>query len=205
MFTGIIEKKGIIHDIKIKHDMNNHIDGCYLRISEPSIQKAVKLGDSLAVNGVCLTIVDITDKYVEVDVMNETLNKTTIGSLKPNDEVNLEKALTLQDPLGGHLVLGHVDGLGKIISITEDGISKVFRFTTNSEILNLIAYKACIAIDGISLTVSALGEDYFEISAIPFTLQETVLGNKQVNDMVNLENDCMARYIFRYEQVKQGA
>lgn len=192
MFTGIIKKVGKVTNVVELEKASR------LTISQKEIINDLHLGDSVAINGVCLTVVELHDESFEVDLMKETLDLTTFSKVSKDSLVNLEPALRLNDAIGGHLLLGHVDGIGEIIDIKQEGNSKVYSFKTTKSILDLISYKACIAIDGVSLTVSAITDKYFEVSLIPYTLSETILGLKQIGDFVNLENDYFARYIFKW-------
>ena len=157
----------------------------------------LKIGDSVAVNGVCLTVVRLGDASFTADVMPETVRLTNIGLLHAGDRVNLERTLRLCDGLDGHIVSGHVEGLGTIASRRPDGIAMVVTITTPPELLKYIIKKGSIAIDGISLTVTEVTEMSFSVSLIPHTANETTLGFKDVGDRVNLETDIIAKYVER--------
>ena len=157
----------------------------------------VKTGDSIAVDGACLTVVEFTGHSFTVDIMPETYDRTTLSARKPGDAVNLERTLRLGDRLGGHIVSGHVEGLGVIASRRPKGIAMVVTIATPPELLKYIIKKGSIAIDGISLTVTEVTETSFSVSLIPHTAKETTLGFKDVGDSVNLETDIIGKYVER--------
>lgn len=165
----------------------------------------VALGDSIAVNGVCLTAIQLGDDYFVADVSRESLSLTSLGNLSTGSPVNLEKALTLQDHLGGHLVSGHVDGLGVIEARRHDGRSEWFRIRAPEELAKYIAAKGSITIDGVSLTVNRVDGCDFEINIVPHTLQETIIGHYQAGTRINLEVDLLARYLERLLQGDKAA
>jgi len=195
MFTGIIQAIGTIADMQAKGgDIALAINTAKLDLSD------VALGDSIAVNGVCLTAIALTESGFTADVSRETLALTSLGSLSKGSEVNLEKALTLQTRLGGHLVSGHVDGLGEVKSRQNDGRSERFVITAPDDISRYIATKGSITIDGVSLTVNAVNGSDFEINIVPHTIQETIIEHYKVGTKVNLEVDIIARYLERLIQ-----
>jgi riboflavin synthase len=157
----------------------------------------VRLGDSIAVSGVCLTVIDFTTQEFSADVSNETLSRTTLGGLKPGARVNLEKALTPTTRLGGHLVSGHVDGVGKVLERTHDARSVRFRIEAPAALAKYIARKGSICVDGVSLTVNAVMGAVFELNIVPHTLAETTLDEYAAGRRVNLEVDLIARYLER--------
>ena len=192
MFTGIIEELGTIGRIV------PHASGARLEIGASMVLEDVRLGDSISVNGCCLTVVAIGANSYEVDVVEESLRVTSLGELHPGDRVNLERSVRLADRLGGHLVQGHVDGVGRLVGRdTQDDGSLMLRFDAPTEVLQYMVYKGSIAVDGISLTVAALDERSFSIAVIPHTQAVTTLGFRQVGDTVNLETDVLARYVER--------
>jgi len=192
MFTGIIQSIGHLQSIE-----KNQTD-CRLRIQVGALDMStVVLGDSIAVNGVCLTAIQFDDNGFSADVSNETLSKTTLGNLKVQEKVNLEKALTLSTPLGGHLVSGHVDGVGTIVKRYSDGKSERFEIEAPAELAKYIAQKGSICVDGISLTVNAVSGAVFELNIVPHTLEKTTMGRYQAGERVNLEVDLLARYMER--------
>ena len=195
MFTGIIQAIGTIADMQAKGgDIALAINTAKLDLSD------VALGDSIAVNGVCLTAIALTESGFTADVSRETLSLTSLGTLSKGSEVNLEKALTLQTRLGGHLVSGHVDGLGEVKSRQNDGRSERFVITAPDDISRYIAMKGSITIDGVSLTVNAVNGSDFEINIVPHTIQETIIEHYQIGTKVNLEVDVIARYLERLIQ-----
>lgn len=192
MFTGIIQAIGGVQALERRGgDLRLRIDTGGLDLSD------VALGDSIAVNGVCLTVVKLPGNGFAADVSNETLALTSLGQLKPGSRVNLEKALTLQTRLGGHLVSGHVDGLGEVIERRDDARSVRFRIRAPGELARYIAHKGSITVDGISLTVNAVEGDTFDLNIVPHTLQETIMSEYQPGRRVNLEVDLVARYLER--------
>ncbi len=202
MFTGIIESEGSIEKIlPIGGDVKITISTGKMDMSD------VKIGDSISCNGVCLTAVELTDSSYVADVSSETLKVTTLGELTVGSLVNLEKALRLQDRLGGHLVSGHVDGLGKVVTIEQDARSWHYQFEAPLEICKYIAEKGSICINGISLTVNEVQGCVFGVNIVPHTRQETTIKTLQLGSKVNLEVDLLARYIERMltaPQTKNG-
>ena len=192
MFTGIIEAVGTIARMEPKGgDMRLRIQTGKLNLGD------VKLGDSIAVNGVCLTVIELPGDGFWADVSVETLNHTSFQQLKTGSPVNLEKALTPQTRLGGHLVSGHVDGLGEIVSRHEDARSTHFKVKAPDELARYIAHKGSICVDGISLTVNAVSGAVFDLNIVPHTAVETTVNNWQPGVKVNLEVDVIARYLER--------
>lgn len=189
MFTGIVEEVG-----KIKKIERNTVSA-RLSIEADKVLQEVKEGDSIAVNGICLTVTSFTKNSFTADVMHETMNRTTLGKLKENSPVNLERALSVMGRLGGHMVSGHIDGRGKIVGIEKDDNAVLFTIETTEKILRYIVEKGSIAINGISLTVARVDRKNFTVSVIPHTLRVTSLGSFQRGDEVNLENDIVGKYI----------
>ncbi|MGK0272232.1 MAG: riboflavin synthase [Cocleimonas sp.] len=195
MFTGIIQAIGTLNDLQPKGgDMALVVNTGKLDMSD------VQLGDSIAVNGVCLTAVNFSASSFTADVSRETLSLTSLGGLSKGSPVNLEKALTLQTRLGGHLVSGHVDGLGEVVARRNDGRSEWFNIKAPDVLAKYIAAKGSITLDGVSLTVNRVDGVYFEINIVPHTLQETVIGHYQSGTKINLEVDVIARYLERLLQ-----
>lgn len=192
MFTGLVEEIGTIK--KIKAGNRSYQFG----ISAKKVLEETQLGDSICTNGACLTVVEITSDSFTVDIMSETVAKTNFSHLKIGSQVNLERAMRLNDRIGGHLVSGHIDGIGSIKSIIKDDIAWRISIETPSEILSQMMDKGSIAIDGISLTIVKVEKTAFEVSIIPHTAQETTLLSKKVNDTVNLETDMIGKYVFRF-------
>ena len=192
MFTGIIQAVGKTTSLEKRGgDMRIAIETGKLPMAD------VALGDSIAVSGVCLTVVDMSSTGFQADVSGETLRRTIIGELSLNDRVNLEKALTLSTPLGGHLVSGHVDGVGSVVSRSEDSRSVQFTLRAPDELARYIAAKGSITVDGVSLTVNAVNGAEFELNIVPHTLAETTLSGYRAGRRVNLEVDLVARYLER--------
>ena len=192
MFTGIIEAVGSITAAEQKSgDLKLTISTGKLDMND------VQQGDSIAVNGVCLTAVEFDANYFVADVSNETIEHSATGKLQQDSEVNLEKALTPNTRLGGHLVSGHVDGVGKVLSRDEDARSVRFVIKAPDELAKYIAHKGSITVDGISLTVNKVSGAEFELNIVPHTMQETIIRNYQPGTEVNLEVDLIARYLER--------
>lgn len=197
MFTGIIEEVGKIKNISKKSS------GILLTISADKVLRDCNLGDSIAVNGICLTVTKFDNESFTVDVMNETVRKTTLYKLTQNSYVNLERAMLVNSRFGGHIVSGHIDGTGTISDIKKDGIAFIYKINTTKEITKYIINKGSITIDGISLTVVSVSDTSFTVSIIPHTMTVTNLGKKKIGDMVNLENDCIAKYVEKMLDNKQ--
>ena len=195
MFTGIIEGVGRLASIDTRGgDARLSIEAGSLPFDD------VRLGESIAVNGVCLTVVAFNAKYFEADASNETLSLTTLGGLAPGALVNLERAMRPTDRLGGHLVSGHVDGVGKVLGIVPDARAQRWRFAAPQALLRYIAKKGSICVDGVSLTVNEVDEQGFEVALIPHTVAHTAFADTGVGDAVNLEIDLVARYVERLLQ-----
>ncbi|WP_250627364.1 riboflavin synthase [Pinirhizobacter soli] len=192
MFTGIIQTVGRIARIERRGgDVRLTVDTATLDMSD------VALGDSIAVGGVCLTAVELGAQSFAADVSNETLSLTSFGQLGPGSRVNLEKALRMADRLGGHMVSGHVDGLGKVVSVTNDGRSQRWTFEVPPNLTRYIAAKGSICIDGTSLTVNEVSGNRFGVNLIPHTVEHTTFADRKAGDAVNLEVDVVARYVER--------
>ncbi|MFQ7521980.1 MAG: riboflavin synthase [Terrisporobacter sp.] len=197
MFTGIIEEIGIIQKI-IKGEKSSVISIKASKILEETI-----LGDSICVNGVCLTVTKMTKDTFEADVMAETLRKSNIGKLSIGSKVNLERALKLEGRFGGHIVSGHIDGVGEIISLIKEDNAIWVTVKTSKDILKYIVMKGSIAIDGISLTVAYIDNEVFKVSIIPHTGGETTLLHKKNGETVNLECDVIGKYIEKFMRLKE--
>ena len=189
MFTGIVEEKGKL--------LNKHLQGSssFIKIGASKVLEGTSIGDSIAVNGVCLTVTAMDDSSFTADVMPETLRRTNLGDLNSMAEVNLERAMAADGRFGGHIVSGHIDGTGTVVSLVHEGNAVVVTIEAKPEILDLIIEKGSICIDGISLTVVAVTRDNFSVSVIPHTGSETTLLDKRRGDKVNLENDVIAKYV----------
>jgi riboflavin synthase len=198
MFTGIIQATGRILAKEARGgDVRLVLDARELDMSD------VKPGDSIAVSGVCLTALDLSEAGFAADVSRETLSLTTLGDMQPGDTVNLEKALRLADRLGGHLVSGHVDGVGRVVSITPEARSQRFMFSVPAPLARYIAVKGSVCVDGVSLTVNAVDGANFEVNLIPHTQEVTTFAQRRVGDAVNIEVDLIARYAERLASAKE--
>lgn len=194
MFTGIIEDIGRIESIEA---INNDA-GLLLTIASRKIVSDVNLGDSISVNGICLTVTNYTDTNFQVEVMPETIAKTSLEGIATNSRVNLERAMKANARFGGHIVSGHIDGIGKITAIEEDGIANWYTVQTSEPLMRYIIMKGSIAIDGTSLTVAGVEGDTFKVSIIPHTSEQTIFSSYQVGTIVNLENDIVGKYIEQF-------
>lgn len=199
MFTGIVEELGEIVD---KQDLD---DAARLTIRGPIVTSDAGHGDSIAVNGVCLTVVDVSaDGTFSADVMDETLNRSSLRGVGVGARVNLERAAAVNSRLGGHIVQGHVDGTGHVVSRTPSEHWTVVRIALPAALSRYVVQKGSITVDGVSLTVSGLGHDWFEVSLIPTTLELTTLGRAEVGAHVNLEVDVIAKYVERLLENKNA-
>ncbi|ERI91357.1 riboflavin synthase, alpha subunit [Clostridiales bacterium oral taxon 876 str. F0540] len=192
MFTGIIEEIGTVKSIK------KGANSAVLTIGAASILRDMKLGESIAVNGICLTVTAHTSTEFTADVMHETIIRSSLSSIHAGTRVNLERAMPANGRFGGHIVTGHIDGTGVIRSIQKDDNAVWYSIRATPEILRYIVEKGSIAVDGISLTVAKISEVDFSVSVIPHTADNTILFLKKVGDKVNLENDCVGKYIEKF-------
>jgi riboflavin synthase len=197
VFTGLVQERGTIDSLERTER------GARITIAT-ALATEMTEGDSAAVNGVCLTAAELIDIGFVAEAMNETLNRTSLGELPPGSEVNLELPLRASDRLGGHVVQGHVDGVGEIAIITEDGFARLLEVTVPDELLRFIVRKGSIAVDGVSLTVVELNRRSFTVSLIPETLERTTLGAAQPGTKVNLEVDVLAKYVERAVRAISG-
>lgn len=191
MFTGIIEEIGKVQSIRKGRD------SAAVSISARMILEGIRLGDSIAVNGVCLTVTSFSQSGFTADVMHETLTRSSLGSLRAGSPVNLERAMPANGRFGGHIVSGHIDGTGTISAIAKDDNAVWHTVKAGPHILRYIIEKGSVAIDGVSLTVAKVHNDGFSVSIIPHTAAQTILSEKRIGDIVNLENDCIAKYVER--------
>lgn len=189
MFTGIVEELGEIREI------HREADSITLTIRASTVLDDVHHGDSIAVNGVCLTVVEFGDDFFTADLMQETLDRSSLGQVEVGSKVNLERATAVGQRLGGHIVQGHIDGTGEVISRTPGERWEVVRISLPEQLAKYVVEKGSIAVDGTSLTVSAVGEGFFEVSLIPTTLSDSVIGSAPVGTKVNLEVDVLAKYV----------
>lgn len=201
MFTGLIEEMGTVSEI---------INGPYsikIKICANKVLKNAKIGDSIATNGVCLTAIELDNDYFVADCMHETINRSNLVDLKVGDTVNLEKSVTLNSFMGGHIVLGDVDTTTKIIDVKEDGIAKIYCIFIEDKYLKYVVEKGRITIDGASLTITKIENNFLYVSIIPHTVKNITLGYKKVNDKVNIEVDIMAKYIeniFKFKDINNN-
>ena len=189
VFTGIVEECGTVLDI-----LKNGVSGS-VQIQASTVLEGTKTGDSIAVNGVCLTVTKLTKSSFTADVMAETFRRTNLGNLGKNSRVNLERAMAADGRFGGHIVSGHIDGTGVISRIKEEGNAVWIYISAPQSILNLIVEKGSVAVDGISLTVAAVSDKEFAVSVIPHTRENTALSGKKTGAVVNLENDIIGKYV----------
>ena len=198
MFTGIIEEIGKIQTVR-KSAASSSIS-----VQAKKVMQDVHVGDSIAVNGVCLTVTAFSQGGFTADVMHETFNRSSLGSLQTGSPVNLERAMPSNGRFGGHIVSGHIDGTGTVSAIQKDDNAVWYTIKTAPGILRYIVEKGSVAIDGISLTVAAVERDCFSVSIIPHTASITTLSNRRVGDTVNLENDCIGKYVERLMGIQQS-
>jgi len=193
MFTGIIEERGEVLA------WERSVDSARITVKAPIAVSDAKHGDSISVGGVCLTVVDQGADWFTADVMGVTISMSTLGDVAVGDRVNLERAAALGDRIGGHIVQGHIDGTSTVLSVDDGDSWRVVRFSLDREHAPLVARKGSIAVDGVSLTVSDVGDDWFEVSLIPETLTATTLGALAPGDRVNIETDILARHVLRMQ------
>jgi riboflavin synthase len=198
MFTGIIEELGeVVAWVGLG-------DAARITVHAPIAVSDARHGDSISVSGVCLTVIEQGPDWFTADVMAETIAMSTLAGVTPGDRVNIERAAQVNDRLGGHIVQGHIDGTSMLLSIEQGSAWRVLRFSLSTDVAPLVASKGSIAVDGVSLTVSAVGDDWFEVSLIPETLAVTTLGRKDVGDRVNIETDILARHVARLMQFERS-
>ena len=189
MFTGIVEEVGKVDNIK------KGVKSSIITIIANKIFEDIHIGDSIAVNGVCLTVTNFNDNTFTADVMNETLSRSSLGGLSKGSYVNLERAMPANGRFGGHIVSGHIDGTGEITKIQKDDNAIWYTVKANDSLMKYIVEKGSIAIDGISLTVAKVSDKNFSVSIIPHTAKETILSHRKIGDNVNLENDIIGKYV----------
>jgi len=193
MFTGIVEEIGVVKEIGQGR----------LAFEAHKVLEGTKIGDSMAVNGVCLTIVSLENRGFDVDVMPETLRCTNLGGLHYGDQVNLERALLLGGRLGGHLVLGHVDDAGEVMNVTAEETAHIMRISAPAKLMPYIVDKGFIAVDGVSLTIVGLDVFSFSVSLVAYTMEHTTLGRRRPGDIINLETDIIAKYVESLKERKR--
>lgn len=191
MFTGIVEERGRVDAVEPLSDSSR------IRVRGSIVLEGTRPGDSIAVNGVCLTVVELRDDSFTADVMAETLSRTSLSVAVPGAEVNLERAARLDSRIGGHLVQGHVDAMGSVMSISPSDHWTTMRISLPDGLARYVVEKGSITVDGVSLTVVEAADDSFTVSLIPTTLAETILGTRRVGDPVNIEVDALAKYVER--------
>jgi riboflavin synthase len=194
MFTGIVEAIGSVTEAQRKGDL------LVLTIAPPAALTDTAVGDSICVNGVCLTVTVLSRRGIQVDCSAETLERTNLGLLRPHDEVNLERSLKISDRLGGHLMTGHVDATGSVTEVTRGAGSMTVTIRVPHELASYIVEKGSVAVDGVSLTTMRIAGDEFQVVLIPYTSQNTTLGRKRVGDRVNIEVDLIGKYVRRFMQ-----
>ena len=192
MFTGIVEEKGVVQKIA------KGVHCASLVIAAGKIMEDLHVGDSIAVNGVCLTVTDMTDSTFSADVMHETMRRSSFSTIKSGSQVNLERAMQVGGRLGGHIVSGHIDGIGHVARIATDGIARVITISIPKNMEPFIVEKGSITIDGISLTVVSVGSSQFSVSIIPHTMANTTLMDKHPGAIVNLETDVIGKYVHSF-------
>lgn len=198
MFTGIVEELGTVVAINVD------VHGGRLTLEAPKVSAGLRVDESVATNGVCLTAVAVNEPRFEVDLAPETLSRSNLGRLRGGDRVCLERSVTLETRLGGHLVQGHVDGTAEIVEVRPEGIQKSIRFRAGADIMRYVVPKGFIAVDGASLTVVDCDEDGFSIALIPHSAEMTTLGFKNAGDTVNIEVDMIAKYVERFVELRHG-
>ena len=189
MFTGIVEEVGVLKSIR------RGASSAVLEIAARTVLEDIHLGDSIAVNGVCLSATSFTGSSFTADVMHETLDRSSLAALRPGSRVNLERAMAANGRFGGHIVAGHVDGVGTVLETKRDDNAVWYTISAGPEVLRYVVEKGSITIDGISLTVARVGPESFAISAIPHTVAVTVLKDRKAGDKVNLETDIIGKYV----------
>lgn len=192
MFTGIVEEIGLVENVK------KGPASASVTINAPAVTAGTKTGDSIAVNGICLTVTSLAGSTFTADIMHESLNRSSLSDLRGGSRVNLERAMAADGRFGGHIVSGHVDGTGIISAIREDDNAVWYTVRTSPAIMRYIVEKGSVTIDGVSLTVAAVAEDSFSVSVIPHTRQVTIMGDLRAGDKVNLENDIIGKYVEKF-------
>ena len=197
MFTGIVEETGIVERVQ------KGSSSAVLTVQAIKVLEGTEVGDSICVNGVCLTVTSLADGRFTADVMHETLNRSSLAQLRCGSRVNLERAMRADGRFGGHIVSGHVDGVGKMIEIRRDDTAIWYTVQAEPRLLRYIVEKGSVAIDGISLTVATVNADRFQVSVIPYTVRMTTLGERRSGDLVNIENDVIGKYVERLLPARQ--
>jgi riboflavin synthase len=198
VFTGIVEELGEIAEIDVEPT------GARLAVQAPKLAPLADIGDSISISGCCLTVVAIDNELLRFEAVPETLSRTSLGALRVGDRVNLEDALRAGEPYGGHIVQGHVDGVGELVERREEGIGLWLRFTAPEHVRRYLIEKGSVTVAGVSLTIAELHEDGFAVAIVPHTMQVTTFGALAVGDAVNLEADMIARYVERLLAASQA-
>ena len=198
MFTGIVEETGVIRGIR------KNRESAVVSVKAGKVLEDLKIGDSVAVNGVCLTVTSLDPGGFTADVMHETLDRSALSELRPGSAVNLERAMAANGRFGGHIVAGHVDGTGRITRLRRDDNAVWYTLQAGPEVLRYVVEKGSVAVDGISLTVAQVGQDWFSVSVIPHTASATVLGQRRAGDRVNLECDIIGKYVEKLLRPARG-
>lgn len=204
MFTGLVEEMGEAAEVRYSRS-GRSLRAMRLTIKAPLVSKDTKVGDSIAVNGCCLTVVKKARSLLSFEAGSETLSRTAFSRLQKGDALNLERAMKLDERLGGHLVTGHIDGLGTLLKRRNEDNWAHFTFRAESRLLRQLASKGSIAVDGVSLTIVTAESDRFSVALIPYTLAHTTLGRMDVGDVVNLETDLLAKYVERQLKFHTGS
>jgi len=194
MFTGIVEEKGTVKAVRPGQ----------IGISATKVLEGTKLGDSIAVNGACLTVSALKDNSFSVEVMPETLRRTNLGLLRPGFQVNLERALMVGARLGGHFVQGHVDAVGRVLSLVAEADAIMAKYEAPPEVMHYIVEKGFIAVDGVSLTITSFDNTSFTVSLVTYSREHTILGSRRTGDLVNLEVDIIAKYVEQLKEKRGG-
>lgn len=197
MFTGLVEEIGVVEAFQVG-------EVARLRVHSERVASEVSVGDSVSVSGVCLTVTSLANSCISFDAVPETLARTTLCYLKPGDEVNLERSLRAGDQIGGHFVMGHVDGVGTVQSIKRISNSAEMRIAAPENVLRYAVEKGSITVDGVSLTITSVDNSEFSVALIPHTLNSTILGKKRVGDRVNLEADIIGKYVEKFLRCQEG-
>jgi riboflavin synthase len=198
MFTGIVEGIGTVTEVQRRGDLLS------LGIAIPLALTDIAVSDSICVNGACLTVTACWDGGFQAEISPETLQRTNLGSLRPSDEVNLERALKISDRLGGHLVTGHVDATGSVVEVTRGSGSHIMTIRVPRAVTPYLVEKGSVTVEGVSLTVSDLRGDEFQVAIIPYTAKNTILGKKRIGDVVNIEVDIIGKYVRRFLEGGKG-
>jgi riboflavin synthase len=192
MFTGIVQKLGVIVESDLQEKWGRVV------LDPGPWERPVEIGESIACSGICLTVTKVEGPRLQFDVLRETFEKTNLGELRAGAVMNMERALRWGDSMGGHILIGHVDGVGRVVSVEEAGRDWKFTFTCGPELMDGMVYKGSVGVDGVSLTLADVGDDRFSIHIIPFTYEHTTFGRYRPGDAINLEVDLLGKFVRRY-------